>query len=207
MANDLKKLAPQAIDLPSENGVHIAGVTCSSHVSPTIPFQSLSQSSPPEGAESLGSSVPERFWDKVAVGAPGECWPWRASLDRYGYGRAVLNGKYVAASRAAYILATGNEADGLLVCHHCDNPKCYNPSHLYAGTPSDNQRDKFKRGRTHCGEKNPAGKLTEAQVQNIRRLFDAGMSNTAIGKMLGVHHSTISKIRTGKSWGLRHACA
>jgi hypothetical protein len=29
------------------------------------------------------------------------------------------------------------------------------------------------------------------------------MTNVAIGKMMGVHHSTISKIRTGGSWGTR----
>lgn len=30
-----------------------------------------------------------RFWAKVSVGAPDECWPWTASVfkDRYGYGK------------------------------------------------------------------------------------------------------------------------
>lgn len=200
MANKNKQLPTQVIDFSSSPGVHIAGVTCSSHVSPTITFQTLSGKDKPENTGDLGSDVPSRFWDKVAVGTPFECWPWRGSMDRDGYGRAKIAGKPLAASRAAYILATGKSIDGLMVCHHCDNPSCCNPSHLYAGSKSDNERDKFKRGKTHRGEKNPAGKLSEDQVQNIRRLFDQGMTNVAIGKMMGVHHSTISKIRTGKSW-------
>lgn len=201
MQNKKNALALQDIEFPQENGVHIAGVTCSSHVSPTIPFQSLSQGSQSKDTESLGSDVPDRFWKWVDVGVPGECWPWKGSRDRYGYGRSTLNGKYVAASRAAYVYATGQDVDGLLVCHHCDNPACCNPSHLYAGTAGDNERDKFKRGhKTHRGMKNPARKLTSEQVENVRQLFRQGMTNVAIGKMLGVHHSTISKIRTGNSW-------
>lgn len=203
MANKNKHLPTQVIDFSSSPGVHIAGVTCSSHVSPTITFQRLSGKDKPENTGVLGSDVPSRFWERVNVKSPSECWPWLGSVDRDGYGRASFNGKKMLASRLAYIMATGKEPDGLLVCHHCDNPPCCNPSHLYAGTKSDNERDKFKRGKTHRGEKNPAGKLSEDQVQNIRRLFNQGMTNVAIGKMMGVHHSTISKIRTGGSWGTR----
>lgn len=203
MANKNNADTTQVIDFTSSPSVHIAGVTCSSHVSPTTSFQALSRKSEPKSTEELGTDVPSRFWERVAVKSPSECWPWLGSVDRDGYGRASLKGKKMLASRLAYILATGKNPEDLLVCHHCDNPPCCNPSHLYAGTKSDNERDKFKRGKTHRGEKNPAGKLSEDQVQNIRRLFDKGMTNVAIGKMMGVHHSTISKIRTGGSWGTR----
>lgn len=48
------------------------------------------------------------------------------------------------------------QAATLYICHHCDNPPCVNPAHLYEGTPLDNQRDAWSRHRagaqqaTHC---------------------------------------------------------
>lgn len=140
------------------------------------------------------------FWSRVAVGAPAHCWPWKLSLNGDGYGQTKVGDRYWTASRLAFELANGPVPQHFLVCHRCDNPSCCNPAHLYAGTKGDNERDKFKRGRTHKGMANPGRKLTQDQVDNIRRLFAQGETNIAIGKMMGVHHSTISKIRTGASW-------
>lgn len=151
-----------------------------------------------EGAPELDLS--DHFWRNVNVKSPSECWPWARSVNRDGYGRATRYGKTMIASRLAYSLAYGKDVDGLMVCHHCDTPACCNPIHLYAGTKSDNERDKFRRGRTHRGANNPASKLSEDKVKNIRNLFAQGMRNVAISKLMGVHHSTISKIRTGGSW-------
>jgi len=32
-------------------------------------------------------------------------------------------------------------------CHHCDNPPCFNPSHIYCGNATTNALDALKRGR------------------------------------------------------------
>lgn len=32
-------------------------------------------------------------------------------------------------------------------CHHCDNPTCWNPDHLYGGDQSTNNHDAIRRGR------------------------------------------------------------
>lgn len=64
----------------------------------------------------------------------------------------------VLAHRFAYELWVELIPDGMLV-HHCDNPACVRPDHLYLGTNQDNTNDMIRRGRqrivvpppkTHC---------------------------------------------------------
>jgi hypothetical protein len=35
----------------------------------------------------------DRFWNKVDIGSSEECWPWKASVQRGGYGWFWLEGK------------------------------------------------------------------------------------------------------------------
>lgn len=99
----------------------------------------------------------ERFWGRV--NKTETCWLWTGGTTTNGYGRIYLirggSWKAVSAHRLSYELAFGRIPDGLCVLHHCDNPPCVNPAHLYAGTMTDNNRDMNSRGRhyrhtTHC---------------------------------------------------------
>jgi HNH endonuclease len=145
-----------------------------------------------------------RFWSKVAIKGPDECWNWLASTSSKGYGRfAATCGK----NRNAHVVAFENAigpTKGLFVCHSCDNPPCCNPAHLWLGTNSDNQKDSYRKNRKplppSVGEANGNAFLNEALVRGIRFCIQHGDTNTAIGSVLGVHHSTISLIRRGLSW-------
>lgn len=72
----------------------------------------------------------ERFWAKVQVGGPTECWPWTAARNTKGYGQFKASGKLVPAHRWAYEQIVGKIPDGLQIDHLCRNRGCVNPGHM-----------------------------------------------------------------------------
>ena len=82
-----------------------------------------------------------------ASGDPDGCWNFTGHKDRLGYGKVKFRGKRFLAHRAAYMITNGHLPEGLLVCHHCDNPSCINPQHLFLGTNYDNTMDAVRKGR------------------------------------------------------------
>jgi hypothetical protein len=140
----------------------------------------------------------DRFWMKVNKQAPNGCWEWtgaRAGKEQR-YAQTRHDGKHVLVHR----LVMG-EPDGL-VLHHCDNPICVNPDHLYVGTYADNVRDMMERGRNvpPVGEKNGQAKITEEIAAQIVAMYKNGMKPAKIAKMLGLGYYTVQNITRGRTW-------
>lgn len=162
--------------------------------------------------------IASRIWAKVdRSGGPDSCWLWTGAIDKRGYGRAYVGWlrtesrpQMVLAHRAAWELVNGPIPKGLLACHHCDNPPCCNPAHLFLGTQADNMADAGRKGsmrRDVRGERNPAHRLTEAEVATIRATYRRGnkwhasaTSQTALAQRYGVHEDTIALVIQGKTW-------
>lgn len=143
----------------------------------------------------MSATLQERFWAKVRK--TPTCWEWTASLTGAGYGKIGVNGRIITASRLSFEWACGPIPPGMFICHHCDNPKCVRPDHLFLGTALDNSRDCKAKGRTAAGERCGRSKLTFAQVAEIRR--DTGVQRR-LSERYGVSPALICLIKSRKVW-------
>lgn len=98
------------------------------------------------------SDIETRFWSKVDTS--GDCWLWTSTKYPNGRGQFKVANKNLKAYRVAYELEYGPIPEGLQVLHHCDNPSCVRPAHLFVGTCADNQADMTRKGRGRLGIKN-----------------------------------------------------
>ena len=152
----------------------------------------------------ISASDWNRFWSKVQVG-PG-CWEWQASLNINGYGQFMWHGtprgphRFMLASWYGRWFRTEE-----CVCHHCDNPLCVRPSHLFLGTQQDNVDDMISKGRqVHnspgVGEDHPRSRYTSEQVREIRRLRADGVRSADLANRFDTNDAHIRQIVTGRSY-------
>lgn len=148
-------------------------------------------------------TLSQRFWEKVDIKGEDDCWIWKASMSRNYGSFGITTSRCVRAHRVAWTLTYGLIPKGKCVLHHCDNPSCVNPKHLFIGTQADNVYDMYKKERAanNRGEDHPQRKLSEKQIVEIRNKYNPRKYSTIkLGKEYGVHTATIQDIISGRSW-------
>jgi len=137
-------------------------------------------------------NVLERLWENSTGDRDDECWETtHADQSRGGHVRIRLDDKSrMMTHRLAWEAYHAKPIpDGLIICHRCDNPKCFNPHHLFLGTHKDNAKDMVKKGRNR-----PPRKLT---IEQTIEIFNSPLSSSILGKQYGVTSARIRQIKRG----------
>jgi len=131
----------------------------------------------------------DRFWPKVDKS--GDCWLWMSYRNKNGYG-VLASGRHghqvdELAHRIAWRATNGPIPEGLKVLHHCDNPPCVRPDHLFLGTQADNVADMAAKGRGRHG------RLTDDEVRFIR---SSQLPQRSLADLFNFSPSNISRVQT-----------
>jgi hypothetical protein len=151
-------------------------------------------------------SACNRFVEKCEPRASG-CIEWTGATTR-GYGRFSIGprkgGRMWMAHKWLYEQVHGPVEEGIDVCHTCDNRRCVNIDHLFAGTRKENMEDAVRKGRTsHVvrvkGETHPLSKLTDAQAKEVRALRLGGASLGFVARLYGISVQQVCRIALNQS--------
>lgn len=137
---------------------------------------------------------------------PDGCWAWTGAMFCKGYGNFRWStDRNVSAHRAMYEVLYGPIPGRLVVMHLCDNPPCCRPDHLRLGTYAENTADMIAKGRSpdwdlmqRKGTDNPAAKLTDDQVREIR---SSSEPRRRIAERYGIALASVYNIRSRRTWG------
>lgn len=153
----------------------------------------------------------DRFWKTLAKKTTYEngCRIWhgrtKKGLPMYWY-----DNKNVSVRRVVYQLARGELPDDVFILMICKNRACVNLYHMQPGTKEDREVLRVNSAATGDrhgsrphperrprGERQRLAKLTAEDVYEIRASAE---SNHALARHHGVDETTISRVRTGKTW-------
>jgi hypothetical protein len=143
--------------------------------------------------KSRASPIADRFWSKVRK--TETCWLWTGANSGRKWPYGLLGGKpMLKAHHISWEIHNGPVPEGAWVLHKCDVTLCVNPDHLFLGTAADNTADMMVKGR--CATR----KLTQDQVDQIRRRYALGETQIALAVDFGVSKANVSIIVQNKSW-------
>lgn len=143
-------------------------------------------------------TLAEQF-DRFVIRNPEGCWGWKGAVNTEKGGYAVMSwqGRNYYGHLVSLELDGRKVPKGMMGCHHCDNPICSNPQHLYVGTQKQNMQDAMRRGRVRRGEACASSKLTDEAVRFIRA---SNLPTGDLARRFGVTHGAVSMARSRRTW-------
>lgn len=141
----------------------------------------------------------DRLYTKTIV--VNDCWVFTGDPNRKGEAPHFQVDK-VTYPVPNYVFRTyvGVLLGDRVVCHTCDNNRCWNIKHLYAGTPYQNMQDMIVRGRQKLGVELPHTVLTTAQVEEIKKRLKNGGSPKPISIKMNISYHLVIDIACGRAW-------
>jgi hypothetical protein len=122
-----------------------------------------------------------RFHERSVI-TPNRCFIWTGTESTKGYGMVSYRNKQWLIHRLSHVIHLGPIIPGKLVCHTCDNRRCWNPDHLWLGTNRENMVDCSRKGRA-WKQQNTACKRGHPYTPETVRLLDMGMTNKRVCKL------------------------
>ncbi len=124
------------------------------------------------------------------------CWEWIGRMRDDGYG--MISGS--RAHRVSFELVNGPIPHGLHICHRCDNRRCVNPDHLFAGTDKQNMQDALIKNRLPLGSRRPNAKRTDEDIRRMRALRSEGHTYAEIAHLTGTDPRYVRRVALRKIW-------
>lgn len=130
------------------------------------------------------------------------CFEWTGARSTRGYGNVRINNFLHNVHRLTFSLINGPIPKGIVICHRCDNPSCFEITHLFADTHKGNMADMKAKGRSprSRGEKCGKAKLKTAQILEMKSRRANGEMLKDIAKEYNIHPAHLGRIISGQRW-------
>lgn len=133
-----------------------------------------------------------------------ECWIDTGTMANLkGYRKIYYNRQWIPTTHFIWEITNCSPVPvGMMMCHRCDNPSCFNPAHLFLGTNTDNQRDMIAKGRArHPNGECLPHKVNADQVILIRNEYAEGaISFRLLGQKYGISKTQVRQIVRRMKW-------